>query len=87
MPILDARREALPDELKSLGPTALADAWPGWVSRHHADIHKLLRPGGFFLTNYASSPTAPMASAATVITTIDFDRQHNGDTLFWYQRH
>lgn len=51
-----------------------------------ANVSKMLRPGGFFLTNYAVSPTAPMESTASLITSVDFDRQHNGDTLFWYQR-
>jgi hypothetical protein len=51
-----------------------------------ANVSAMLRPGGFFLTNYAVFPTAPMDSSASLITTVDFDRQHNGDTLFWYQR-
>ena len=51
-----------------------------------ANVSKMLRPGGFFLTNYAVSPSAPMESTASLVTTVDFDRQHNGDTLFWYRR-
>jgi chemotaxis methyl-accepting protein methylase len=51
-----------------------------------ANVSKMLRPGGFFLTNYAVAPSAPMESTASLVTTVDFDRQHNGDTLFWYQR-
>lgn len=51
-----------------------------------ANVSKMLRPGGFFLTNYAVSPTAPMETSASLVTSVDFDRQHNGDTLFWYQR-
>ena len=52
-----------------------------------ANMSKMLRPGGFFLTNYAVVPTAPMESSASLITTVYWDRQHNGDTLFWCQRH
>lgn len=51
-----------------------------------ANVSKMLRPGGFLLTNYAVFPTAPMETSASLMTTVDFDRQHNGDTLFWYQR-
>jgi hypothetical protein len=46
----------------------------------------MLRPGGFFLTNYAVSPAPPLESSASLTTTVSFDRQNNGDTLFWYQR-
>ncbi|PYR54410.1 MAG: hypothetical protein DMF91_26885, partial [Acidobacteria bacterium] len=51
-----------------------------------ANVSKMLRPGGFFLTNYAVFPSAPMESTASLVTTVEFDRQHNGDTVFWYQR-
>ena len=51
-----------------------------------ANVSKMLRPGGFFLTNYAVSPSAPMESTASLVTSVEFDRQHNGDTLFWYRR-
>ena len=52
-----------------------------------ANVSSMLRPGGFFLTNYAVVPAAPMESSAGLMTTVAFDRQHNGDTLFSYQRH
>ena len=51
------------------------------------NISSMLRPGGFLLTNYAVLPSAPMESTESLRTTVTFDRQHNGDTLFWYQRH
>jgi hypothetical protein len=50
------------------------------------NVSRMLRPGGFFLTNYAVFPAAPMESTAGLVTTVDFDRRHNGDTLFWYRR-
>lgn len=47
----------------------------------------MLRPGGVFLTNYKALPAAPLESAASVVTTVYFDRDRkNGDTLFCYQR-
>jgi hypothetical protein len=52
-----------------------------------ANVSSMLRPGGFFLTNYAVVPAAPMEPSAGLMTTVAFDRQHNGDTLFSYQRH
>jgi SAM-dependent methyltransferase len=51
-----------------------------------ANIAHLLRPGGFFLTNYAVSPLTPMEPEASLSTPVFWDRQGNGDTLFWYQR-
>jgi hypothetical protein len=51
-----------------------------------ANVSAMLRPGGLFLTNYAVFPAAPMESSASLVTTVDFDRQHNGDTLFGYRR-
>jgi len=50
------------------------------------NISRMLRPGGFFLTNYAVSRPAPLEAAAGPITTTYWDRQRNFDTLFWYQR-
>jgi hypothetical protein len=50
------------------------------------NVAKMLRPGGFFLTNYAVAPAAPFDSDAGLVTTVYFDRQQNGDTLFWYRR-
>jgi hypothetical protein len=43
-------------------------------------------PGGYFVTNYAVFPSAPMESSASLVTKIENTRQHSGDTLFWYMR-
>ena len=51
-----------------------------------ANVAKLLRSGGFFVTNYAVSPPPPLEPTATLVTPVFWDRQRNGDTLFWYQR-
>jgi hypothetical protein len=51
-----------------------------------ANVASMLRPGGFFLTNYAVSPAPPMEPSASLITNVQWDDQQNGDTLFWYQR-
>jgi SAM-dependent methyltransferase len=51
-----------------------------------ANVAKMLRPGGFLLTNYAVSPLAPIESEPSLVTPVFWDRQGNGDTLFWYQR-
>jgi SAM-dependent methyltransferase len=51
-----------------------------------ANISKMLRPGGFFVTNYAVSPLPPLKSPPGLATSVFFDRQQNGDTLFCYQR-
>ena len=51
-----------------------------------ANVAKMLRPGGFFLTNYAVSPLPPLEREASLVTPVFWDRQGNGDTLFWYRR-
>jgi len=51
-----------------------------------ANISKMLKPGGFFLTNYAVTPLPPMEAAASQTIAVDFDRQHNGDTIYCYRR-
>jgi hypothetical protein len=51
-----------------------------------ANVSKMLRPGGYFVTNYAVSPVSPLESKASIVTSVFFDRQQNGDTLFCYQR-
>ena len=51
-----------------------------------ANVARMLRPGGFLLTNYAVSPLPSMELEASLITPVFWDRQRNGDTLFWYQR-
>ena len=50
------------------------------------NIAKMLRPGGFLLTNYAVSPLPPMEAEASLVTPVFWDSQRNGDTLLWYQR-
>lgn len=44
-PILEALRENLPAELKAKTLTGLESAWPGWVSRHNAEIRARLERG------------------------------------------
>ena len=51
-----------------------------------ANIAKMLKPGGFFLTNYAVSPLPPMETTASSTTTVFFDRQGNGDAIYAYRR-
>jgi chemotaxis methyl-accepting protein methylase len=51
-----------------------------------ANIAKMLKPGGFFLTNYAVKPMAPMETTASVTTAVFFDTQRNGDTIYAYLR-
>jgi chemotaxis methyl-accepting protein methylase len=51
-----------------------------------ANVAKMLRPGGFFLTNYAVAPRPPMEAAANLKTTVYFDKQKNGDTIYCYRR-
>lgn len=50
-----------------------------------ANVSKMLRPGGFFLTNYMVTPRPPMESSPSLLTKVFWDRQQNGDTLFWYR--
>jgi len=50
------------------------------------NISSMLRPGGFFVTNTAVSPTAPLVAVRDMLTTTYWDQQRNFDTLFWYQR-
>ena len=51
-----------------------------------ANIAKMLKPGGYFITNHAVTPLAPLEASASIITSVFFDRQGNGDTVFCYQR-
>jgi hypothetical protein len=46
----------------------------------------MLKPGGYFLTNYAVTPMAPMETTASITTPVFFDTQHNGDTVFAYRK-
>ena len=40
-----------------------------------ANISKMLRPGGYFVTNYAVSPVAPLEPSASIVTSVFFDKQ------------
>ena len=51
-----------------------------------SNVARMLRPGGYFLTNYVVSPAPPMEPKASLVTKAEHDKQHNGDTLFWYLR-
>lgn len=51
-----------------------------------ANVSKMLRPGGYFITNYAVVPAPPLEPSPSIVTSVIFDRQQNGDTLFCYQR-
>jgi len=50
-----------------------------------ANVARMLRPGGYFVTNYAVSPLPPLEASASIVTPVFFDRQGNGDTLFVYR--
>jgi hypothetical protein len=50
-----------------------------------ANVSRMLRPGGFFVTNYAVSPGAEF-DPAPIVTPVFFDKQQNGDTVFCYRR-
>jgi SAM-dependent methyltransferase len=51
-----------------------------------ANIAKMLRPGGYFISNYKVSPLPPLEPSASIVTSVFFDRQGNGDTIFCYRR-
>ena len=51
-----------------------------------ANISSMLKPGGFFLTNYAVAPPPPMETTASQTTAVYFDTQQNGDTIYAYRR-
>jgi hypothetical protein len=50
------------------------------------NISTMLRPGGYFLTNYAVSPMPPFEAHAGMSVSVFWDRQRNGDTVFAYVR-
>jgi SAM-dependent methyltransferase len=51
------------------------------------NIASMLKPGGYFLTNYAVSPLPPFEPSASLTVSVEEDRdKHGGDTLFWYRR-
>jgi len=51
-----------------------------------ANIASMLKPGGFFLTNYAVGPVPPLEAVASLTTSVYFDKQQNGDTIYVYVR-
>ena len=51
-----------------------------------ANIASMLRPGGYFLTNYAVAPSASMEALPSLTSPVFFDRQGNGDTIYCYRR-
>ena len=51
-----------------------------------ANVSKMLRPGGYFMTNYALVAAPPLEPSASIVTSVFFDRQQNGDTVFCYRR-
>jgi len=51
-----------------------------------SNIAAMLRPGGFFVTNYAITPGPEFEPSAASVTPVYFDRQQNGDTLYCYRR-
>jgi len=51
-----------------------------------ANISKMLKPGGVFLTNYAVTPRPPMETTASLTAPVFFDKQQNGDTVYGYRR-
>ncbi len=50
------------------------------------NVAKMLRPGGYFLTNYAMTAAAPFEPSAVLTSSVFFDRQRNGDTMYCYRR-
>jgi SAM-dependent methyltransferase len=50
-----------------------------------SNVARMLRPGGFFVTNYAVSP-GPEFDPSAIVTPVFFDKQQNGDTMFCYRR-
>lgn len=60
------------------------DAFEQALALHN--VSNMLRPGGFFVTNYAVSQSSPLEAVPDLTTTTYWDRQRNFDTLFWYQR-
>jgi SAM-dependent methyltransferase len=51
-----------------------------------SNIASMLRPGGYFLTNYAVASSASMQAVPELTTRVFFDRQNNGDTVYCYER-
>ena len=51
-----------------------------------SNIAAMLKPGGFFLTNYAITPRPPMSASPWLVTKVFWDRQQNGDTMLVYEK-
>jgi chemotaxis methyl-accepting protein methylase len=51
-----------------------------------ANISRMLKPGGLFLTNYAVAASPSMEPLPAQTTTVYFDKQQNGDTIYCYRR-
>jgi len=51
-----------------------------------ANIARMLKPGGIFLTNYAVTPLPPLEALPGQTTSVYFDKQGNGDTIYAYVR-
>ena len=51
-----------------------------------SNIAAMLRPGGYFLTNYAVAPSPAMQAMPDLTTRVFFDRQNNGDSVYCYRR-
>lgn len=51
-----------------------------------ANVSKMLRPGGYFMTNYALVAAPSLEPSPSIVTSVIFDRQQNGDTVFCYRR-
>jgi SAM-dependent methyltransferase len=52
-----------------------------------SNVAAMLKPGGFFLTNYAVTTRPPLEPSASVVTPVFFDREGNGDTVYAYRLH
>jgi SAM-dependent methyltransferase len=51
-----------------------------------ANVSRMLRPGGYFVTNYAVSPGPEFEPSAAIVIPVFFDKQKNGDTMYCYRR-
>jgi hypothetical protein len=51
-----------------------------------ANIARMLKPGGFLVTNYAVAPAASDGACGRPDDDGVFDRQQNGDTIYAYRR-
>src|SRR5260221_1466139 len=78
-PALEAHRDQLPDGLKGKTPVELEAAWPGWASRHDADIRARLAQGDedsvvnlwLYGTTFTTLPRATEQEMASLKTRAD----------------